>query len=688
MTKIRFLTHTIIALLAAGLIGYAIYGGKPAAAQTRTVRVVSANATSGTTANVVIEFVGLGNENGIGFSLTFDQTKLSNPQAVPGNLPSGANLNPNANQAAQGRFGILLALSPGTVFPAGTRQLLTVTFDVAAGAAAGAIPIGFGDLPIGREIADATANVLPATFTPGTLTIIDPNNPVPTLTAISPNSAPAGTAAFTLMVSGTNFVNGAIVRWNGGNRTTTFVSSTKLTASIPASDIAGAGSANVTVFNPTPGGGTSAAATFAITPPVVGNGLMFYPLDRPFRLLDTRPANERPGPAFDTPGAKLIGVINAGIPRTQQARVTFDGQTIPASARAIVGTATVVNFPGAGQYAGTGNVTFYPSGAVKPEVSNLNYAANQTISNSFTVGLNASGAFDIFTYSDVHLVVDVVGYYAPPAAGGLYYHPIPKPIRLLETRSNPIFPGCDTPRAAVIAGAIRTQQGRVMCDGVTIPSAAQALNGNLTTVNAAANGIATVYAGDLNSTPLATSLAYVSTQAIPNAFVTRLAGDGNFKLAVTQTTDVLIDIAGYFSPEANDVNGQGLLFTLLNRPIRLLETREDPIFPGCDTPRAPLAGNSERIQQARVTCDGVTIPTNAQAIIGNATVVNFISPGSGNVTLFPSLANRPEVSNLNYVANQVIPNAFTVGLSNNGQFTIYVFSTIHLLIDVTGYYAP
>ncbi|MGE0883608.1 MAG: IPT/TIG domain-containing protein, partial [Blastocatellales bacterium] len=338
MTKSRFLTHTIFALLALGMIGFGLFSSKPASAQTRTVRVVSANATSGTTANVVIEFVGLGNENGIGFSLTFDQTKLSNPQVVPGNLPSGANLNPNANQSAQGRLGILLALSPGTVFPTGTRQLLTVTFNVAAGAAAGASPIGFGDLPIGREIADASANVLPATFTPGTLTISDPNNPIPTLTAISPNLAPAGTSAFTLMVSGTNFVNGATVRWNGNNRTTIFVNSTKLTASIPASDIANAGSANITVFNPAPGGGTSAAASFTITPPVLGNGLMFYPLDRPFRLLDTRPANERPGPAFDTPGTKLIGVINAGTPRTQQALVTFDGQTIPSTARAIVGT--------------------------------------------------------------------------------------------------------------------------------------------------------------------------------------------------------------------------------------------------------------------------------------------------------------------------------------------------------------
>jgi hypothetical protein len=54
------------------------------------------------------------------------------------------------------------------------------------------------------------------------------------------------------------------VRWNGSNRTTTFVSSTQLTATIPASDIAVAGTAQVTVFTPTPGGGTSSAQTFTI----------------------------------------------------------------------------------------------------------------------------------------------------------------------------------------------------------------------------------------------------------------------------------------------------------------------------------------------------------------------------------------------------------------------------------------
>ncbi len=91
------------------------------------------------------------------------------------------------------------------------------------------------------------------------------NFPVPTLTSLSPSTAVAGGAAFTLAVSGTNFVSGSVVRWNGADRPTTYVSSTQLTASILASDIVASGIANLTVFNPAPGGGTSAALAFAIT---------------------------------------------------------------------------------------------------------------------------------------------------------------------------------------------------------------------------------------------------------------------------------------------------------------------------------------------------------------------------------------------------------------------------------------
>ncbi len=90
------------------------------------------------------------------------------------------------------------------------------------------------------------------------------NNPVPAITSLSPNSATHGGPAFALTVTGSNFVSGSVVDWNGSPRSTTFSNSTKLTASISAGDIATAGTASVTVVNAAPGGGTSNAQTFTI----------------------------------------------------------------------------------------------------------------------------------------------------------------------------------------------------------------------------------------------------------------------------------------------------------------------------------------------------------------------------------------------------------------------------------------
>ena len=91
------------------------------------------------------------------------------------------------------------------------------------------------------------------------------NNPVPGITAISPSTAPAGSHALTLTVTGTKFISGSVVRWGGSARTTTYASSTKLTAAITPGDLATAGTAAVTVLNPAPGGGTSGSLSFGIT---------------------------------------------------------------------------------------------------------------------------------------------------------------------------------------------------------------------------------------------------------------------------------------------------------------------------------------------------------------------------------------------------------------------------------------
>jgi sugar lactone lactonase YvrE len=69
----------------------------------------------------------------------------------------------------------------------------------------------------------------------------------PVIGGMSPSAARAGGQAFTLTVNGSGFVAGSVVQWNGAPLATNYVSATQLTSTVPASLIASAGSANVTV---------------------------------------------------------------------------------------------------------------------------------------------------------------------------------------------------------------------------------------------------------------------------------------------------------------------------------------------------------------------------------------------------------------------------------------------------------
>ena len=96
---------------------------------------------------------------------------------------------------------------------------------------------------------------------------------MPAITELAPNSATAGSAAFTLTVNGSNFGSKAVVNWNGAAQTaTTFVSAGQLMVAVPASAIATSGTVAVTVTNPgTSGtglygnGGTLAETSTAMT---------------------------------------------------------------------------------------------------------------------------------------------------------------------------------------------------------------------------------------------------------------------------------------------------------------------------------------------------------------------------------------------------------------------------------------
>ena len=126
-------------------------------------------------------------------------------------------------------------------------------------------------VPSANISASGTATVTVFNATPGggtsnslSFTISAANNPVPVITSINPTSAIAGGSSFILTVSGTNFISGSIIKWNGTNLTTTYVNATQLTAVVPSANITASGTAAVTVFNATPGGGTSNGLTFTI----------------------------------------------------------------------------------------------------------------------------------------------------------------------------------------------------------------------------------------------------------------------------------------------------------------------------------------------------------------------------------------------------------------------------------------
>ena len=92
--------------------------------------------------------------------------------------------------------------------------------------------------------------------------------PAPAAAGLSPSSSTVGSGDVAVIVDGSNFVRRSQVRWNGSPRATQFVSSTRLTFVVPASDLATAGAARIDVATSPVGGGASSPLTFTVAAPI------------------------------------------------------------------------------------------------------------------------------------------------------------------------------------------------------------------------------------------------------------------------------------------------------------------------------------------------------------------------------------------------------------------------------------
>ena len=110
-------------------------------------------------------------------------------------------------------------------------------------------------------------------------------------------------------------------------------------------------------------------------------------------------------------------------------------------------------------------------------------------------------------------------------------------------------------------------------------------------------------------------------------------------------------------------------------PTRLMDTRSGhgggPFGPGA--------------VQTLVVAGSAGIPLGAVAVVLNVTVTE--PTAAGFVTVWPTGAPQPNTSNLNFVANQTVPNMVTVGVGTGGSVSIAnAFGSTQVIVDAMGYF--
>ncbi len=245
--------------------------------------------------------------------------------------------------------------------------------------------------------------------------------------------------------------------------------------------------------------------------------LQFYPLES-CRVVDTRNAKG------DLGGPPLQGAQERDFP------VLSSNCRIPSSAQAYSMNFTVV--PVGDEP--LGYLTVWPAGQSQPVVSTLNNPTATIVANAAIVPAGSNGAIAVYPDQNTQLIVDINGYFAAPAPGGISLYPT-APCRVLDTRSTGgAFSGQRNPPINVAASA---------CG---VPVAAQGYVFNATAIPSGSLGYLTLWA-DGDQQPKVSTLNAVDGEVTSNmAIVGNI--DGKTDAYAYGTTQLLIDISSYFAP--------------------------------------------------------------------------------------------------------------------------------------------
>jgi hypothetical protein len=372
----------------------------------------------------------------------------------------------------------------------------------------------------------------------------------------------------------------------------------------------------------------------------------------PLRLMDTRA-----DPAYHVGPAHRFG---AG--ETQDLTVT--GGSVPADATGVVMNVTAVDPTLAS------HVDVWPSGASRPNVSNLNVTAGQTVANLVTAKVGAGGRVSIANNAgSVDVVVDLVGYFQADPSGSRLTPVVP--IRIIDTRADPIYHIGPVSRLGPSPAA---QNVTVVGGSTGVPAGATAVVANVTVVDPSAASHLDVWpAGDPH--PNASNINFVAGQTVPNLVVVRV-GVGNEISVANQagSVDVIVDIVGYYRV---DPSASG--FVALD-PTRIADTRSDLSYHV-----GPLTRFDDQSHDLMVTGGAGGIPTDATAVVANVIAVD--PSMASHLDVWPAGSSRPEASNLNFIAGETVPNLVVVKIGSGGKISLQdQVGSVDVIVDVVGFY--
>jgi hypothetical protein len=370
----------------------------------------------------------------------------------------------------------------------------------------------------------------------------------------------------------------------------------------------------------------------------------------PFRITDTRTGSGAPNAGMTLTAAGTLNVQVTGL------------GTVPAGASAAVLNVTAVD-PTA-----SGFLTVFPEGTTLPLVSSLNFTPGVNVANLVTVPLSSAGGVSIYNSAgSTNVVVDVEGYYTstPSTNGSGLYNAI-SPVRALGTLQHGATVAANTSVPVTVTGTL-----------IGVPATATAVVANVTAAFGTASSFLTVYPAGVTM-PTASNLNFVADQVVANRVTVGVGTGGQIEVYNhTGTVNVDLDVDGYYTGSG----GTGSYFVPIT-PVRVADTRTASLV-GTETPIAPSTSESFNLA---TTASG--IPATSTSVAANFTVVAGDAPGY--LTVYPgtSTTTNPVASDVNWVANEIVPNFTIADTAGTGNVEVYNShgATINLVIDAFGYF--